>query len=274
MPLRGAGIKGYDWCCVCRSKIPKATRLTVHLREHGLVMIPGCPDCDYFRERTGDITKHALTAHGVCGLASREGDTGFRWGLTVKRDTYKDVSKADLIEYPLEGDVLSRRQRQFLLTAALGTGEEVDEGPSRESSHEGQRKRRPSRELSRGKREGKKEKSRPRTKKTPRLHLAETPQATSSADRDRQPTQEPRQSRSPNRREAKAAKAKKEERKGKKASSRLVDLKTWPGSHMSFRSLPKTPPPQFSSPAHRSLTRAPSLRQHNQPSLSLPRALT
>ena len=113
----GSRIRDYSWCCICSRDLPKGERLSTHLRkQHQLDLIPGCPECCHYRERTGDVAKHALAHHGVAGLCDRRESEGFKWGLTRLQSSYKGLSEEGVVEYPRAEEKQTRAQRDFVET--------------------------------------------------------------------------------------------------------------------------------------------------------------
>ena len=115
MPLRGVGAREYSWCVVCQEELPATERLTAHLQgQHDLDLIPGCPECCYFRARSGDVDKHATRVHQLSRVSKGRGQAGCRWGLVQRRDTYRDLTSSEVIDYPRSEESLTAAQASFL----------------------------------------------------------------------------------------------------------------------------------------------------------------
>jgi len=124
MPLRGSGARDYSWCAVCREEVPSRTKLTAHLQgQHGLDLIPGCPDCFYYRARSGDVDKHCSRKHQKSRVSQARGQSGFRWGLTQLQETYKELTDSDVVEYPRAEESQSSSQVEFLSRCRKGRQE-------------------------------------------------------------------------------------------------------------------------------------------------------
>jgi len=115
MPLRGVGARDYAWCVVCQEELPATERLTAHLQSrHNLDLIPGCPECSYYRARAGDIDKHCVRMHQMSRVTKGRGQAGCRWGLVVRRETYRGLTSAEVVDYPRAEEALSAAQSSFL----------------------------------------------------------------------------------------------------------------------------------------------------------------
>ena len=78
------------------------------------------------------MAKHAQRVHKLEGVSQAHGEKGFRWGLVRQRSTYKDVSAADVIEYPEEEEGLTSDQRAFLSGMQDATTQAVLRRPRRD----------------------------------------------------------------------------------------------------------------------------------------------
>ena len=123
---------------VCASVIPsKHKTLRIHLnRAHGLELLPGCPDCFYFRGRWDDVKKHCLQRHKL-DINRETGAQGCAWGVTSvdksrTKPTYAFVQETDVCTYPKEGETLSGLQEKFRQQGREYA--EVQESPPRSRS--------------------------------------------------------------------------------------------------------------------------------------------
>jgi len=135
MPLRGIGARDYGWCLVCQEDLLASERLTAHLQgRHNLDLIPGCPECCYYRARAGDIDKHCSRMHQLSRVTKGRGQAGCAWGLVARRATYKDLTAEEVVAYPRSEESLSPRQVTFLAKyrreQPRGRGDLPAEGPS------------------------------------------------------------------------------------------------------------------------------------------------
>ena len=133
-------MRRYSWCCLCRRELPRNVTLTTHLQNsHDLDLIPGCPECFYFRTRTGDVRKHASRNHRALSAASRE---NFRWGLVRFQKTYKELTPGEVVEYPLLGEEQSAAQKDFIAATPVVVVPEVQSRTSRSPAEKKRRSRR------------------------------------------------------------------------------------------------------------------------------------
>ena len=102
--------------CRLQGNIPaKHKTLRIHLnRAHSMELLPGCPDCFYFRSRWADVKKHCLRQHSR-DIDRHEDDQGVAWGLTrfddsKSKPTYSGLEERNVCNYPLKGEALSRGQ--------------------------------------------------------------------------------------------------------------------------------------------------------------------
>jgi len=134
MPISGVHGRLYEWCCVCRGPRPEQQSLSVHLKTHGLELIPGCSECFYFRLRWSDVKKHAASKHGL-DLDAGEGPV--RWGVTVRdvgsqKPTYASRTEDEVCLYPREEEEFPATLTRILRRAAGGPDD--DRRPSRAPS--------------------------------------------------------------------------------------------------------------------------------------------
>ena len=111
MPLKGVNGRLYKWCAVCKDTLPDRIHLN---RSHAMELLPGCPDCAYFRSRWADVKKHSQRHHGK-DIDHLHEDLGIFWGLTrldkrKGKPTYSDVSQDDICVYLKNGEAFTRNQ--------------------------------------------------------------------------------------------------------------------------------------------------------------------
>ena len=126
MPLRGLSAKSYKWCVVCKTDLSGTDTLRMHMeRSHNLDVIPGCPECFYYRKRWTDVLKHCESLHAiVLGKDHTPEKSKCRWGLTLfrpvganKKPCYKDVGEDDICEVPMKGETCTLQQMRVIVKA-------------------------------------------------------------------------------------------------------------------------------------------------------------
>jgi len=108
---------------VCRGPRPEQQSLSVHLKTHGLELIPGCSECFYFRLRWSDVRKHAASKHG---LDLNAGEGPVRWGVTLRdvgsqKPTYASRTEDEVCFYPREEEEFPAALTRILRQAAGGS---------------------------------------------------------------------------------------------------------------------------------------------------------
>lgn len=126
MPLRGLSAKSYKWCVVCKTDLTGTDTLRMHMeRSHNLDVIPGCPECFYYRKRWTDVVKHCESLHDiVLGKDHTPEKSRCRWGLTVfrpagasKKPCYNEVGEDDVCEVPMKGETCTLQQMRVIVKA-------------------------------------------------------------------------------------------------------------------------------------------------------------
>lgn len=87
-------------------------------------LLPGCPNCFYFRSRWADVRKHCMRQHGGQDIDQLPDAEGVRWGLTSVdetkvKPTYSGLQESDVCLYPLEREEMTVHQTTVVGTAVL-----------------------------------------------------------------------------------------------------------------------------------------------------------